>query len=47
MNNKTIIELFGFRIIWRIIDISEGINSKADAPGNKVGRYLALRQKLS
>ena len=46
MNNKTIIE-FGFRIIWRIIDISEGINSKADAPGNEVGRYLALRQKLS
>ena len=46
MNNKTIIE-FVFRIIWRIIDISEGINSKAAAPGNKVGRYLALRQKFS
>jgi len=25
MNNKTIIE-FGFRIIWRIMEISEGVN---------------------
>ena len=24
MNNKTIIE-FGFRIIWRILEISEGV----------------------
>ena len=24
MNNKTIIE-FGFRIIWRIVEISEGV----------------------
>ena len=25
MNNKTIIE-FGFRIIWRIMEIEEGVN---------------------
>ena len=25
MNNKTIIIEFGFRIIWRIMEISEGV----------------------
>jgi len=29
MNNKTIIE-FGFRIIWRIMEISEGDNTLLD-----------------
>ena len=29
MNNKTIIE-FGFRIIWRIMEISEGVIRHAD-----------------
>ena len=29
MNNKTIIE-FGFRIIWRIMAISEGVTAEAD-----------------
>ena len=27
MNNKTIIE-FGFRIIWRIMDISDGLDEE-------------------
>ena len=29
MNNKTIIE-FGFRIIWRIMEILEGVNTLLD-----------------
>ena len=29
MNNKTIIE-FGFRIIWRIMEISEDVNTLLD-----------------
>ena len=29
MNNKTIIE-FGFRIIWRIVEIEEGVNTLLD-----------------
>ena len=29
MNNKTIIE-FAFRIIWKIMEISEGVNTLLD-----------------
>ena len=29
MNNKTIIE-FGFRIIWRIMEVEEGVNTLLD-----------------
>ena len=38
MNNKTIIE-FGFRIIWRIMEISEGVIRR--------GRILDLRNSSS
>ena len=31
MNNKTIIE-FGFRIIWRIMEISEGVIPRGRRP---------------
>ena len=33
MNNKTVIE-FGFRIIWRIMEISEGVIRRGRTPSS-------------
>ena len=41
MNNKTIIE-FSFRIIWRIMDVEEGVILR----GRKVEAYLTDKAEL-
>ena len=46
MNNKTIIE-FGFRIIWRIMDISEGVIRRGRSiPYHTAVEYLSQHLQL-